>query len=365
MQRLQSIIYRYLTNADFYNMYKPRDSESGGGGQTYIDFPVQDISIEQWTRFLRGVDGVGREQRTHGPSWSVPILSIGVEDTITQEVLIYQRRAQSVSIANQTLGRESSNRIQAWLPRNGFPQPRNSEDRQQCPPGLAVFLARSADQVWAGWFQNDGRVRSPASAGARSVLGPLFEVPTSSRGRAGVIERISSAASLDESNRTTPFRSLHGPSGLGSRALAASETQQEGKKRRVRATDSQGYELNPERRKAVELYAMARATEAYPGAEDTSRTKSFDLRTHEGTTEVRVEVKGTLGTGERVILTTKEVQNARGDKWRTDLFIVSEIRLEEQHGQFIASGGRTRVIQGWAPLDEDLTPTQYRYKVPR
>jgi hypothetical protein len=103
---------------------------------------------------------------------------------------------------------------------------------------------------------------------------------------------------------------------------------------------------------------------AYPGADDTSRTESYDLRMHADGTEIRVEVKGTLGAGDCILLTANEVANAMGSDWRTDLFVVSNIQLTEQDGEFIASGGSARIIRGWIPSAEDLTPTQYRYKIP-
>lgn len=363
MQPVQSIVYLYLTHADFFNMYKDRGAEARGGGQAYIDFPRRGVSLVQWRRFLGGVNGLVEGRLTNGPSWKLPIKSVGVPDSGgTQEILIYQRRA-NVCITNQTLGRRGSNRVKAWHPDYGFPRPLDRRQRQQRPTGLAVFLARSGDQVWAGWFLNDGHTQLPASHHVRAALQSLLTRPTSDRDRAGVIEFTAPTVWLDENNRAEPFQSSLGAGSPVSPGPTAEARKKQ--KQRIRATDSQGYELSPKRRKAVESHAMKRAAKAYPGAEDTSKTKSFDLRAHDGTTEVRIEVKGTLGTGEQVILTTNEIQNARGDGWRTDLFIVSGIKLEERDGQFIASGGRTRVIRGWRPLDEDLTPTQYRYKVPR
>jgi hypothetical protein len=43
MQKVRSIIFRYLTTADFFNIYKPSGTEEGGGGQGYIDFPVNAV----------------------------------------------------------------------------------------------------------------------------------------------------------------------------------------------------------------------------------------------------------------------------------------------------------------------------------
>jgi hypothetical protein len=110
---------------------------------------------------------------------------------------------------------------------------------------------------------------------------------------------------------------------------------------------------------------MTLAKQAYPDAEDTSATESFDLRTYEAGVEVRVEVKGTVGAGEYVLVTANEVENSRGRDWRTDLFVVSNIELTYENGEYLASGGDIHSIRDWTAEPQDLTPTQYRYRVPR
>ncbi len=376
MRPLSSIIYRYLTNADFFNMYKPRGSEARGGGQTYVDFPTQDVPLAQWEAFFAGVPGVIREERTQGAAWTVPINNVGLTGG-RQMVLIYRRRPQSVSVARQTLDRPQTNRVEAWHPRRGFPEPADPSDRQQCPAGLAVFFARSVDNtLWAGWFLNADGTRLPAHAAVRGELGRLLTVPTNNRHRAGIINLAPTTVWLDENDISRPFRP---PPRRGSsrrratprRSIQVSlpierrpRVQERLQRQRTRATDARGYQLDPKRRSAVEKYAMERAKAAYPGAEDTSQTESFDLRTREGGKEVRVEVKGTLGRGACVLLTASEVANAFGSVWRTDLFVVSNIQLTQDRDKFVASGGRTRVIRGWVPGGDDLRPTQYRYRVP-
>lgn len=375
MNPVSSVIYRYLSHADFYNMYKPRDSEFGGGGQTYIDFPTQDVSIADWESFFQGVPGIVRQSRAQGTAWTVPIRSIGVGGD-PQSILIYQRRPQSISIANQTLGRSSTNRVAAWHPRNGFPTPVNPNNHRQLPDSLAVFLVQTDEELWAGWFLNDGRAPSPADPSIRDTLQRLLTVPQTHRHRAGVIRVSASTVWLDETDSALPFKGqlTEGvtPAREGERAatdpLTPSAPDRGARRReseRVTASDAQGRQLDPARRKAVEQYAMTLAKLAYPGSEDTSATESFDLRTHEAGVEVRVEVKGSTGTGEFVLVTANEVANSRGRDWRTDLFVVSNIELTYKNGEYLASGGDTHSIRGWTAQPEDLTPTQYRYRVPR
>ena len=90
--------------------------EKGGGGQSYIDFPTQDIPLDVWYEFL----GVNTDSGTVGPIWEFPINSLGLNQPITLK--IFQRREQSVCIASQKIHSKASNRVPAWHPDNGFPE---------------------------------------------------------------------------------------------------------------------------------------------------------------------------------------------------------------------------------------------------
>jgi hypothetical protein len=134
-------------------------------------------------------------------------------------------------------------------------------------------------------------------------------------------------------------------------------------------TRGRGYEADPEVRRAVEVRAMDLAKEHYAklGFEhtDTASTHPYDLLcTKSGVEEVRVEVKGTRGTGTEIELTAGEVENTRGSDWRTDLFIVSGIVVDRRDGTITTAGGSIKVVEGWRPAGEDLTPTRFRYVVP-
>jgi hypothetical protein len=110
---------------------------------------------------------------------------------------------------------------------------------------------------------------------------------------------------------------------------------------------------------------MAWALARYPGATDTSGFESYDLLWRDGGVEVRVEVKGTTSAGGAVLLTRNEVLNARGTDWRTDLVIVSKIKVEFANGQWRTTGGSGRQIIGWVPQDAELEPLQYRHVAPQ
>lgn len=133
------------------------------------------------------------------------------------------------------------------------------------------------------------------------------------------------------------------------------------------ASSGQGYGLNADQRRAVELRAMGLAVahyqEEWAKVTDVSAKASCDLvcRNPDGSS-LYVEVKGTTGGGESVMLTANEVDLARKESPNTALFVVSGIRLQESEdgAGLIGVDGKTREVRPWQPDDHDLTPTAYR-----
>lgn len=244
MREILSVVYRYLTHADFFNMYKPAGTEAGGGGQTYIDFGTGSIEKGEWKEFLRGVRGLAVTRGAVGPRWQVPVRSIGVGRR--QVITIYQRRKQSFSIAVQHIGTAESNRVLAWHPDFGFPQPNDPEDRRSRPDGLAVYLVRCADgTVWAGWFQGMSPCRDAAAGEALTGM----TARGGGDGQAGMIRLGGQGVLLDVNDSRTPIMSR--PMG-GARRQAG----------RRRATVREAERLETERllkEDAIELPAGDRA----------------------------------------------------------------------------------------------------------
>ena len=116
MKKPAYIAYRSLTNSDFFNIYKPPGAESSGGGQTYIDFPTSEVTVANWRMFFSDVRALLEEERTNGPSWTFPIRSIGHSGA--DQLTIFQRRPQSISVSSQRIGSSGSRRIRAWHPAN-------------------------------------------------------------------------------------------------------------------------------------------------------------------------------------------------------------------------------------------------------
>ena len=128
-----------------------------------------------------------------------------------------------------------------------------------------------------------------------------------------------------------------------------------------------GYESDSKIRKAIEEYAVAKARDYYMrnGYSVIEKGKPYDLLCESPEATIHVEVKGSRQRLEAIIVTIGEVRNARDSAWRSDLFLVEGIILESAgKGGHKASGVVCRVQRNWVPDDQDLTPTQYRYRLP-
>lgn len=132
--------------------------------------------------------------------------------------------------------------------------------------------------------------------------------------------------------------------------------------------DGAGYEADPKVRKAVEERAVTLAKEIYAlrGYSVEEVGKPFDLRCRREIEEIHVEVKGTRSKGESVILTAGEVSHAHNPPCRTDLVLVTGIKIfDKPDGTIIGIDGHIAYhIESWRPAEDDLTPTEYRYAVP-
>jgi hypothetical protein len=86
--------------------------------------------------------------------------------------------------------------------------------------------------------------------------------------------------------------------------------------------------------RAVSYFAALGAT-----VEDVSRTECYDLRCFDSDgVEFHVEVKGTTGLGEAILLTRNEVVHAEKMHPRVALFVVSQIELSSSEGKPFANG---------------------------
>ena len=188
MKKVRFIVFRYITAADYFNINKPSGTEAGGGGQSYIDFPTDSVSVDSWEDFFAGTSGVSRTIRTKGPAWNFKINSTGIAES--QNITIYQRRAQSITVASQKLFSRRSNRVKSWHPTNGFPMPDNPILRSNLPGNLAIYILRTIDdEYWAGWFMDSSpcqnsdtqnylnSIATISDRAAVRIVGPQTPVP--------------------------------------------------------------------------------------------------------------------------------------------------------------------------------------------
>jgi 5-methylcytosine-specific restriction protein A len=160
-KQVASLVFRHMSYADFFNINKVGGEEQGGGGQSYIDFPTADISLQSWFEFLGANTGWGARDR---PQWDFTINSLGIGSAVN--IRIYQRREASVSIASQKLpeNSRSGNRLPVWHPRNGFPNTYNEH--------LIVYLVKTTNgEFWAGWLLRNELQESGAGS---TALGRMF-----------------------------------------------------------------------------------------------------------------------------------------------------------------------------------------------
>ncbi len=144
-KRVDSIAFRRITYADFRHINKVGGEEAGGGGQSYIDFPIANISLDAWYVFLGNHTSTGAGNR---PKWDFKINSLSL--ATLEDIRIYQRRPASISIASQKLPEHSrgGKRVAAWHPNNSFPI-----DYSPDVDNLVIYIIKSTDNdYWAGWF---------------------------------------------------------------------------------------------------------------------------------------------------------------------------------------------------------------------
>lgn len=136
----------------------------------------------------------------------------------------------------------------------------------------------------------------------------------------------------------------------------------------LKGSSNQGHGLTAAQRRAIELRAMVVARSfleaEWDSITDVSGTESFDLLCEAESAKLYVEVKGTTGAGESVIVTRNEVAHTRLHFPHTALLVVSGIALADDDGLPLASGGSLVVIRPWEIDSARLDAIAYDYCVP-
>lgn len=128
---------------------------------------------------------------------------------------------------------------------------------------------------------------------------------------------------------------------------------------------SQGFNVDPKMRLAVERHAVQQAIAHYKanGYEVEERGKPYDLRCTKGIEILHVEVKGTQTEGEEILLTPNEVAFATNHRDSMELFVVSSCAAVSSNGAIDVTGGHIRILRPWRIDPVALMPTGYSYSL--
>jgi hypothetical protein len=129
----------------------------------------------------------------------------------------------------------------------------------------------------------------------------------------------------------------------------------------------QGHQQDTARRLAIERHALDRSLEVYAalGAVNPIELgKPYDISVELDGTEIHIEVKGSSGHADSVLVTSGEIDHAKGHP-NVELVVVDQIEWSvEDDGTVHTFGGRTRRWTSWLPTPESLEPKTYKHTLP-
>jgi hypothetical protein len=133
-------------------------------------------------------------------------------------------------------------------------------------------------------------------------------------------------------------------------------------------TESQGWERDPEKRKAREKAAVQAAKEKYEGdgyrlIEGRRKKKPFDLHFRKDGRDLHIEVKGTESDGKKVIVTRGERKHWKKTEADMKLFVLPNIKLN--NALKVVSHGEpfTMSLKDCKAVESRLEPTHYELTV--
>lgn len=129
----------------------------------------------------------------------------------------------------------------------------------------------------------------------------------------------------------------------------------------------QDFGLTAAEKKTIEMHAVKLAIEylsklGYTDIKDVGDTESFDLLALSPENQIAVEVKGSTGAANSVILTKNEVSFQKDAYPLNGLFIVSNIELTKGE-KISAQGGDIQFISPWLIDESSLKAISYNYQI--
>jgi len=174
---IDSILVRNLTGGDLWNMERPAGTgPAGGGGQTYIDLPLGNISFASLAEFLN-VPVASIENLDNVPIQALPI-GVGGSSTLT-----FASRGGAnetrYRIINQNQYRIGSERHDGWSTANGFPTiPATAVSAATIPntlhENIKLFIVKMIDGTYYVGYVDSNAV--PATWVSSRGLSTIFGV---------------------------------------------------------------------------------------------------------------------------------------------------------------------------------------------
>ncbi|MES2639733.1 MAG: DUF3883 domain-containing protein [Myxococcota bacterium] len=147
-------------------------------------------------------------------------------------------------------------------------------------------------------------------------------------------------------------------------ATTTDEEVLEGLSKALAKTGHPGFLADAAARRAVEMRAMRKAIAHFGGSTvvtDDHNGNPYDLSLLVDGKKKYVEVKGTTGAGEEVLLTSGEVNWSRQNPCA--LYVLRDIKLAKVDGKWKATGGKAEIVDPWVPADADLHALAFSYRV--
>lgn len=351
--KIEKIWWRRITPNDLFNIEKPLPP--GPKGQLHIDVP----NVNALHDFF-DYSHVG-DADTWPP---FEILVKALQDPEVQSKITFRPRPKNnrYDIPQQNLNAEGSERHPAWTSAYGWP---NIHGKLTSTDAAREFLAENEIRIVIFYDANGNYY-------ADFVIGE--DLPANWPPACNVIftDVPSGSAALDFENpelEVTDSMILK-PAAEGSEAKVYKSRirhPNQGNQDRVQPPIKQGRGLTHLQKRAIEKRALDVSIEHFEtlgflDIRDVGDQASYDITMIKDGLIHFVEVKGTTGAGQAVILTRNEVEVHTTYYPQNALALVRGIKLEKSDPP-IASGGELVLFLPWKLNMENLDPVVFEYKI--
>lgn len=352
MMRVNSIWWRRVTANDLYNIEKPLPP--GPKGQLHLDVP----NVQALHTFFH------LRHQNDSETWRpIEIELRAYRDPSVARKVTFRPRPKNnrYDIQRQNINSDSSERHPAWTSAYGWPAIHGqivstevaTEFLQNTP--LIILIMECGDGNYYADFIGGSHETAKLNAELREIFlgkstGALMNI--SEESAAMVEELFGLEIDISEAALQNNVKSNSNP-----RVPSKSPNPLRRK--------SQGFGLTPQLRRAVEKYAVNAAIDFFArngwlNIQDVGDFASYDLTmVRDGIVHI-VEVKGTTGFGENILLTRNEVSIHREYFPRNALVVVSQIKILSSDPP-ILEGGQVNVIQPWSLVEERLQALTFSY----